>query len=158
QEAPEGQASRGVPEFSMGVSDRNHRIADRLERGPPGSRRCAPSFSQADLESFDPGTEMEASMNEPTARRIRNRGAVPSLGRSSQAAGQGFSRPGPVKSAPQRRERPAGERPVLFTLSMDWLFLELHALALDNDRARSYLSRPGCNTVLGEAQLSRAMA
>jgi hypothetical protein len=40
---------------------------------------------------------------------------------------------------------------------MDWLFLELHTLALDHDRALLYLSRPGCNIALGQAQLSRTM-
>ncbi len=36
--------------------------------------------------------------------------------------------------------------------------MELHALALDCDRARSYLAKPGCNVDLGTAQLARSMA
>ncbi len=99
-------------------------------------------------------------MNDRTARRVRNRAMMPASRRSARPGEQGFSRPVPTQTDPERTAFPAEQRqrPKPLVRNRDRLLIELHELALDSDRARSYLGTPGCNVVLGQVQLSRTMA
>ena len=96
-------------------------------------------------------------MKNSSSHRLRNYGTKSSPRRSSQPAGYGFSRPAPAKGNRGRPKSSAGRCPEPFAPSRDWLSKELHALAIDDDRARSYLAKPGCNVVLGTAQRARVL-
>ena len=75
--------------------------------------------------------------------------------RWSRPAGRGFSRPAPD------RKKSIWPRCVIegdiesFAPNRNWMLRQLLALTLDCDRAWSYLAKPGCNVLLGMAQLAR---
>jgi hypothetical protein len=121
----------------------------------PG-RHCSPPSGCAEVLLHDED-ESDDSMQNLTGRRPPQRSTLPFPQRAPQAGRRGFSRP---RLAPGERPVPraqANPPPQTSAPSLGWLLLELHALALDSERARTYLARPGCNILLGQAQLSRTL-
>ena len=96
-------------------------------------------------------------MKDSSSRRIRSRGTKASPGGFAEPTGQGFSRPLPSRGGRRGAGPRAGRRPEPFTLNPAWAFLELHALARDDERARAYLEKPGCNVELGMTHRARTM-
>lgn len=97
-------------------------------------------------------------MKNPNSQDVRNRRTKSSPRGSFQPAGHGFLRPSAPREIPRHGKVPAGASPDPFAPDPAWVFLELHALALDHERVRSYLAKPGCNVALGMAHLARTMA
>jgi hypothetical protein len=97
-------------------------------------------------------------MKNANSPNVRNRGTKSSPRRSSQPSDHGFSRPASSRGIPRPSKPRAGASAEPFAPNPAWVLLELHALALDHDRARLYLAKPGCNVVLGMAHLARTMA
>ena len=97
-------------------------------------------------------------MKNANSPNVRNRGTKSSPRRLSRPSDHGFSRPASPREIPRPSRLRAGPSAEPFAPDPAWVFLELHALALDHDRARSYLAKPGCNVVLGMAHLARTMA
>jgi hypothetical protein len=94
-------------------------------------------------------------MKNPISRNARIHGTRTSLHGSSPRHGHGFSRPTGPREDPRHPRRSAGTSPDPFAPDPMAILLELHALAFDEDRARSYLARPGCNVALGVAHRAR---
>jgi hypothetical protein len=131
------------------------RPTDAAERFRKAQGRLLPSLGRRRGSSTD--DESDDSMIDTKARGLRRRGTLPFPQRSPQEARRGFSRPRLAAGDPHVHRAEARSDPESTTATLDWLLLELHALALDCERARAYLSQPGCNVLLGQAQLSRTM-
>jgi hypothetical protein len=97
-------------------------------------------------------------MKNANSPNVRNRETKLSPCRSSRPSDHGFSRPASPCGIPRPSKFRAGASAGPFAPNPAWVFLELCALALDHDRARLYLAKPGCNVVLGMAHLARTMA
>lgn len=97
-------------------------------------------------------------MKNPKSQDLRSPRMQTSRRRSSRPSGPGFSRPTPLREEP-RRAGPLGEnRSDSIGPGLLWLLQQLHTLARDDERARSYLAKPGCNVRLGMAHRARMMA
>ncbi len=116
-----------------------------------------PSLGRDDPENLPSVTKRETSMKNSSSRRVPNRGTKASSRGFSEPAGHGFSRPLPPRGTRRCSEPRAWKNLEPFTINPVWVFLELQALALDDERARSYLARPGCNVGLGMAHRARTM-
>jgi hypothetical protein len=96
-------------------------------------------------------------MKNPISRNARTHGPRKSLCGSSPVPGHGFSRPSAPREDPRHPRPTAGTSPDPFAPDPMAILLELHALAVDDERARSYLAKPGCNVALGMAHRARTM-
>lgn len=99
-------------------------------------------------------------MKNSTSHRQHQHGTKSSPRGSSPAGDPAPVSPWELYRRLGRTHAPAcvGETPEHFALNRDWMINELEILAIDCDRAWSYIARPGSNVMLGMTQVARSMA